>query len=211
MAPGIFGNQGFSVEHWNMFLKSVKNYCKTESAYRFYYRLSESYRDEYGSPRQRMIIGLGLLNELPDIELKIQLAERIDELVKGEPGLYSINIDGRVEELAQHYYRLIRAKKKIDKKEKPGEDIEMVKLGTLKNKDVREVGAESLCHQTLEQLGIKDYLTGRGWDTSLIGLASTHIISRAVHPASELKTVSWIKENSAVCELTGYNTHSLSG
>jgi transposase len=36
-------------------------------------------------------------------------------------------------------------------------------------------------------------------------LATTHIISRAVYPASELKTVSWIKENSSVCELTGYD------
>jgi hypothetical protein len=35
-------------------------------------------------------------------------------------------------------------------------------------------------------------------------LALTHIISRAVYPASELKTNRWIKENSAVCELTGF-------
>ena len=34
-------------------------------------------------------------------------------------------------------------------------------------------------------------------------MAATHIISRTVYPASEYKTVSWIKENSAVCELTG--------
>lgn len=209
VAPGTFGNQGFSIELWGMFLKAVKKYCKTENAYRFYYRLSESYRDEYGFPRQRMIIGLGLLNELPDIGQKIQLAERIDELVKGEPGLYSINIDSLVEELAQHYYRLIRAKKKIDKKAKPGDDIEAVKLNTLKNKDVREVGAESLCNQALEQLGIKDYLMRRGWEACQVGLACTHIISRAVHPASELKTVSWVKENSAVCELTCYNAQAL--
>ncbi|MDZ7776391.1 MAG: hypothetical protein U5L09_12705 [Bacteroidales bacterium] len=34
-------------------------------------------------------------------------------------------------------------------------------------------------------------------------MASTHIISRAVYPASELKTVSFIKENSGICEITG--------
>ena len=36
-------------------------------------------------------------------------------------------------------------------------------------------------------------------------LALTQIISRAVYPASELKTASWIRDNSAVCELTGYD------
>jgi hypothetical protein len=30
-------------------------------------------------------------------------------------------------------------------------------------------------------------------------------VSRADFPASELKTVSWVKENSAVCGLTGYD------
>ena len=32
----------------------------------------------------------------------------------------------------------------------------------------------------------------------------THIISRAVYPASEYKTSRWIQENSSVCEITGY-------
>ena len=33
----------------------------------------------------------------------------------------------------------------------------------------------------------------------------THLISRAVYPASEHKTSFWIRENSAVCEITGYD------
>ena len=45
----------------------------------------------------------------------------------------------------------------------------------------------------------------QGWDDSDIRLALTHIISRAVYPASELKTSSWINENSAVCEITGFD------
>ncbi len=35
------------------------------------------------------------------------------------------------------------------------------------------------------------------------------MISRAVYPASELKTTRWIKENSAVCELTGYDINKI--
>jgi hypothetical protein len=80
-----------------------------------------------------------------------------------------------------------------------------VKLNTLKNRNILEVGAESLYYQALRQLGIDNYLKNRGWDDELVNLATTHIISRTVYPASELKTVSWIKENSDVCELTGYD------
>lgn len=53
-------------------------------------------------------------------------------------------------------------------------------------------------------MAIADFLKKKGWDEEKIALATTHIISRAVYPASELKTVSFIKENSAVCELTNY-------
>lgn len=35
-------------------------------------------------------------------------------------------------------------------------------------------------------------------------LDATQVVSRAVYLASELKTARWIKENSAVCELTEY-------
>ena len=70
---------------------------------------------------------------------------------------------------------------------------------------MREIGAESLCYQAFNQLNIGKFLHTRGWKDEDIKLATTHIISRAVYPASEYKTVSWIKENSAICELTGYD------
>jgi hypothetical protein len=58
--------------------------------------------------------------------------------------------------------------------------------------------------QVLDQLDIRTFLTKNDWPEEHIQLALTHIISRAVYPASELRTSQWIKENSAVCELTGY-------
>jgi len=66
------------------------------------------------------------------------------------------------------------------------------------------VGAEWLCMQALEQLHIPSFLQTRQWIPEQIQLALTHLISRVVYPASELHTSRWTKENSAVCELTGY-------
>ena len=70
-----------------------------------------------------------------------------------------------------------------------------VDLSTLKNKDGREVGAEWLCKQAFDQLGIARFLQNKDWTKDDISLATSHIISRAVYPASEHKTVSFIKEN----------------
>ena len=192
-----------------MFLKSIHKYCQKEKAHVTYYRLCESYRDEYGFPRQRMIIGLGRLEGLPDIDQKLRLCERINELVKGEPTLFSPSTDPSVEQLAQHYHQQIKSKRRIDSPPGSNSEIATVRLNTLRNRDVREVGAESICYQAFRQLGIDQYLGARGWGKEQIGLAATHIVSRAVHPASELKTVSWAKENSSVCELTGYDANRI--
>jgi len=191
-----------------MYIKTIRKYSMTERTTHTYYRLSESYRDEFGVPRQRMVLGLGRLAELPEFDDKILFLERLNELVKGKPTLFSCK-DEKVEHLAQHYYEQLKQKKKFDITSDVPQEIDTVRLNTLKNKNIREVGAESLCYQALRQLGIDSYLKSRGWDNDQVNLAATHIISRTVYPASELKTVSWIKENSAVCELTGYDTQKV--
>ncbi len=188
-----------------MFLKSISKYCQTEKTRVAYYRLCESYRDEYGFSRQRMIIGLGRLDEIPSIDQKVLFNERINQLIKGEASLYGPCPDTDVEKLAQYYYGQIKLKNKVDKKGNTTDDIETVKLNTLNNRDIYNVGAESICYQAFKQLGIDNFLVERNWEPEQINLAATHIVSRAVYPASELKTVSWIKENSAVCQLTGYD------
>jgi len=44
--------------------------------------------------------------------------------------------------------------------------------------DAREIGAEWLCKQAFDQLGIGSFLQQAGWDKDKIALATTHIISR---------------------------------
>lgn len=61
-----------------------------------------------------------------------------------------------------------------------------------------------MCYQALNQLNIKQKVEGLGWDEELTKLAITPFIRRAVYSFSENGTTRWIKENSAVCEITGY-------
>ena len=178
-----------------------------------YYRLCENYRDSHDNIRNRTILAAGFLDNL-NVEQKQSLSVRITDMVKnGEEVLFG-EPDRQVEFYARQFYAQIKAKHRLDlpenKKTKLHKgDWQMVDLDSLKNKDVREVGAEWMCMQALQQLGIPDFLKNRGWESSQIRKALTHIISRAVYPASELKTTSWIHDNSAVCELTGLNAGTI--
>ena len=190
-----------------MFVKPLSKYNKTTKERYSLYQLCESYRLD-GRVRQRVIIGLGKLEGLSTDEQKIRLGKRIDEMVQGKTRLLLEEPKDQVERLAHHFYKEIRKKRRYDVKEN-GRDWQVVDVNTVKNKDAREIGAEWLCKQAFEQLKISDFLRSANWPEEKIALATTHVISRSVYPASELKTVSFIKENSAVCELTGYEKDKL--
>jgi hypothetical protein len=190
-----------------MFVKPLSKYNKTTQKRYSLYQLCESYRLD-GRVRHHVIIGLGKLEELPTDDQKILLGRRIEEMLKGEPRLDLESKDEKVEELALYFYKEIIKKHSYDAKRK-GTNWQTVDLDSVKNKDVKEIGAEWLCKQAFDQLNIREFLQRDGWDEEQISLAATHIVSRAVYPASELKTVSYIKENSAICELTGYDADKL--
>lgn len=187
-----------------MFLKVIFKTIKATGERKRFYRLCESYRFD-NSVRHQTILHLGSLDELPLTDQKQALAVRINELVKqhhtGKQSLFQTP-DPLIETLAQKYFAEIKEKQRLDIA--GGKDYQRIDTDTLKNKNVREAGAEWLCMQALDQLNIRSFLTSIGWHEQQIQLALTHIISRATYPASELRTSQWIKENSAVCELTAY-------
>ena len=187
-----------------MFIKPFPKYNKTTGERYTVYRLCESYRID-GHIRHRTIVGFGKLEELPGVEQRKQLAMRVEEMLKhGGNNLELGIVDGKVEKLAQQFYDDIVERQRYDVGKKSAE-WQTVDLSSLKNTDAREMGGEWLCKQAFDQLGVDRFLCGEGWHDDMVSLAATHIISRAVYPASELKTVSYIKENSAICELTGYD------
>ncbi len=172
------------------------------------YKLCEGYRIN-GQVTHRIIVSLGRLDELETDEQKKLLGKRVEQLLINGGNTLSTNDAGDlIEQLARFYFEEIRRKKRYDIKQGKT-DWEVVNMSTLKNKDAREIGAEWLCKQAFDQLGISDFLRQSGWEQDKIALATSHIISRAVYPASEFKTVSYIKENSAVSEITGLDREKL--
>lgn len=187
-----------------MFLKVVFKTIRTTGERVRSYRLCESYRSD-NTVRHQTILHLGSLEDLPEIDQKKALAIRINDLVKqsytGRQNLFEPQ-DKVIEKLAQKYYAEIKEKRRLDIA--AGKDYDVIDTDSIENKDIKEVGSEWLCMQALEQLKMNTFLSNSGWQDEQIQLALTHIISRATYPASELRTSQWIKQNSSVCELTGY-------
>jgi hypothetical protein len=175
-----------------------------------YYRLIESYRNETGRVCHRTLLNVGFIDDLVNIEQLNQirriLCNRYEEAL-GNKRLFEIEDNPDiVNQLADEYWNKLVKENRIDigQKKSTVHRRNMVSVDSIRHKDVREIGGEWLCLQALEQLQMKDFLSNTGFSEEEVQLALTQIISRAVYPASELETARWIKENSAVCELTGY-------
>jgi hypothetical protein len=187
-----------------VFLKSIYKKNKATGEFKATYRLCESYRVD-DTVRHQTIVHLGALEDLPGIDQKQALCERIESLVKeSRTGIRELfaHPDSKVELLAHKYFAAIVEKDRLDIAR--GKDYHRIDTDTVENKNIREVGTEWLCMQTIRQLHIPEFLAQKEWQQESIQLALTHIISRAAYPASELRTSQWIRQNSSVCELTGY-------
>lgn len=187
-----------------MFVKPYLKQNRTTGERYTTYKLVEGYRI-HGQVTHRIIVSFGRLDELETDEQKKLLGKRVEQLIiNGGNTLSTSDADENIEQLARYFFEEVRRKKRYDINQCKAE-WETVNMSTLKNKDAREIGAEWLCKQAVDQLDICNFLCQSGWEEDQINLAVTHIISRAVYPASELKTVSFIKESSAISEITGFD------
>lgn len=168
-----------------------------------YYRLVESYRNENDRVCHRTLLTVGFIDFPVEKLNTIQLI--LNDRYKCKTTLFEEE-DKIALQWADEYWRQLVAGRKIDVTEKIIEKKKrMIDSDTMRHKDVREIGSEWMCFQTLEQLRIKEFLEMKSWDESKVQLALTQIISRAVYPFSEYRTSRWIRDNSAVCEITGYD------
>lgn len=197
-----------------MYIRKTKHTNKKNAQIYFTYKLVESIRTERG-PRQRTILNLGTQLDLPHEEWS-DLANRIEEIIRGTNNLipFSKNVDS----LAKKYSKLL-----LKKKSKPFSSIESeddisvetdyhrVDLNSLKHRDVRTVGAEHLILNEAQGLELEQELCRLGFSKSEINLALGTIVSRAVHPGSERRTLSILQNNSGMGDLleTDFNQYSL--
>ncbi len=170
-----------------MFIKTiVKTDTKTKKRYK-YFRLCESYRIDKKS-RHRSILSLGVIPELNSPELKKSFADRLEQLISGAVILFGIELPPNLEVLAADFYKKYKEKNIVSSvNESPKTDsfvhkpdFDTIDLNSIESEEVKEIGSEWLCFQTLEQLGLGAFLRSLGWEEKAIKMALLHIISKAV-------------------------------
>lgn len=189
-----------------MYFKATFRHNPATGKSDWFFRLVESHRNVLDEVRQRTILSVGFMNEFTGDQIDL-IQDGINNRILAQQSLFE---DEQVSKyVEQLYLRLVKEKRIGTGVADSKKDIETVDLNTLKNKEVREVGAEWLSLQAIQQLGIGQYLTNRNWAKEDVSLALSHIVSRAIYPASELKTVRFMEDNSSICELTGYDIEYL--
>lgn len=177
-----------------------------------YYRLTKSYIDKDGKTRHRSVLCLG---ELPGFskEERNELATMLTTMIEKGQSVLCDNQKLYEEAMSQYVkYRNSRyaqendprliAERKAREEEERKKAI-AVKLDTLTQHEARIIGCENLCNSTMQLLEIRRYLHSRDWTREQIDLAIMQIIARAIYPYSELKTVRYLQENTALAEMFG--------
>ncbi len=192
------------------FMSQLRYNPKTQKD-EWYYRIKESYRDQTGRPRNRVMLNVGFIPEphrpedIRDIgkcltyrhnhQNQRNLFEspfaRYNEFVRRKTEEFwtemvnNGSIDAVKENIRQSHEKARR----------------LVDVDTVKHTDAREIGAEWICLQAIREQEIDKFLEKQGWSEVKINTVLAHLITRTVYSPSELKSLRIMDENSAVCEL----------
>ena len=167
-----------------------------------YYRLVESYRNSTGRVCHRTILNIGFLEEDLSTQQLNLIARRLTDMYQQKTSIFA-ETDSTVLKWVNEFWSRIVKQQRLDLT-LYNKDSRMIDVDTISHNNVREIGAEWICYNTWQQLDLDKVLTDNGFTESELQLAQTQIIRRAVYSGSELATSKWIKENSAITEITGY-------
>jgi len=198
-----------------MFIKKIDKNSKQTGKIYFTYRLCESYRID-NRVRHRNILNVGKLEGIRKEDFKL-LCDRIEQKVRGINPLFSF-IPENIEKEAEFIYRRILHEKLLDctidstpplPPDSPpaiedgaeNQDIQQVDVNSISNEDSRSFGGEWLSLQMLDSSGLSHFLSQNINNPAMEKLLSVEIISRMVHPASELETSRWLRSESSLCEI----------
>lgn len=194
-----------------MFIRQVKK-KNTKSGKTFIqFQLCQASRVN-GKVKQQSILYLGSPKILLDQDNRKYLCKALQALIFKQSTLFTDHYPSSILELAKSYHEKFIIKYKdvsldatlaippVEKKAK----MESVDIDSLELEDVKTFGAEHLCIQIMERLGLATFLEGEGFTDKQVRLAQVSIISRAIFTASEHKTAQILSDSSELKNMLGF-------
>jgi len=162
----------------------------------------ESIRDTSGKVKQRTLLNLGAHYDLiPESDHTI-VAQRVNDIIIGQLSL--LPLTDQLETEAQRVANLIikkHAQPFSTTNNKIDPIYEHVDLTTIENTDVKTVGLEHLTYQTAKKISLPQILSEAGLSTKEVNCALASIIGRLIAPGSEVSTVNYLRNHSALDEI----------
>jgi len=189
-----------------MFIRRTVSKSKKYDHEKYYtYRLVESYRLD-GKVKQRVLLNLGADFTI-DKERWSLLSTRIEDIVKNRNSLFEC--DKEIESLAQQYaLQLISlSAKSIDDAE---EEYKSIDVNSIEHIDPKTVGTEYIVYETIKELALPALFESLGFTPIQIESALGVLIAKACSPASDKKSIEWLREKSGAGELVGCDYNSIS-
>lgn len=159
-----------------------------------YYRLKESYRDVHGHVHSLIVLNIGFKPNLTVKKVQriaLALTERFKK--RNDENLFTENY-GNLNKLelakADEYWKRMRDEGGIDRFDNKeakarSEASHYVDIDSVEHTDARNVGAEWLCKQAMDELSLEDFLRTEGWTENSINTALSHLIVRTVYTPLE--------------------------
>ena len=159
-----------------------------------YYRLKESYRNVHGHVHSLIVLNIGFK---PNLTVKnvqriaLALTERFKK--RNDENLFTENYENLNKlELAKadEYWKRMRDEGGIDRFDNKeakarSEASHYVDIDSVEHTDARNVGAEWLCKQAMDELSLEDFLRTEGWTENSINTALSHLIVRTIYTPLE--------------------------
>lgn len=182
----------------------IKTQSSSKNATKYYtHRLVESKRDSMGKVYKQTILNLGSnYAVVEELDWSI-LTDRVQNILIGQESLLSL--EDHIESEAQRIASIIikRDGQVVGSNKELDSNYQHVDVTTLRNSDVKTVGAEHLAFETAKKLNIPKILDDCGLSKRDVDSAFASIIGRLLSPGSEVSTSQYLKNNSALDEVIG--------
>ena len=84
---------------------------------------------------------------------------------------------------------------------KQGARYEHVDVSSIENTDVKTIGVEHLAYEAAKKISLPELLLNSGFSQKEVNTALASIIGRLIAPGSEVSTVNYLRNNSALDEI----------
>jgi len=193
-----------------MFIRQVKKQRSNSSKVFYQYTLVQAARVD-GKVKQRSILYLGSDKLLEDTNNRKKVLTILKSKIFKQPELFLQDIPGELKRLALQYYDKYCVKYGQDEENPTSipprpqiSEFHNIDIKGLEVENVKEFGAEHLCRQMLDKLGLRDYFTSLGMSGGQTKKALISIVGKAIYSASEYKTSQVLEMNSELAALYNY-------